>query len=135
MKPPIGFKVRARVTNDMLESRVEVVELGTIRRLAILNIGDAIADLEGAIVWIRPVKGSTPEQVATYAQLAREARAARVVVLPMAAEDAAAPLATVAATSDGETIRQNIEALLAEVQEQPDLVRKIVELALEEAGL
>lgn len=153
MKPPKNFKPkrlcefgecereaghvgRCAVWNDAaLDARVETVELPIARRLVVHRIGDAVADLEGAIVWVLPVKGSTPEQVATVAQLIREQRAARVVVLPLVTDDAAVAAEVVASGTGNETVRQIIDELLAEVQEQPELVRKIVELAVEEAGL
>jgi hypothetical protein len=135
MKAPA--RIRAKLESKKLtDPRVEVVRVRS-RPAHVVRIGDALKDLElqGAIVWVQPVRGSTPEQVAATVQQVRKAGAVRAIPLPLVAEDAPVPVSVHDSVQVQAGVRAVVEELLVEVTEQPIEVRAIVEQALSEAGL
>lgn len=130
----------AHKTSVGADRRVRVVKLDS-RSLLVLNIetvvefsaGTALA-VPGAVVWLKPMKGTTAEQMVAASELLKRQGAARVVQLPLEAEDVVVAKALVV---DGgfATARQVVESLLAEVKEQSDEVAVIVRRAMDEAGL
>lgn len=135
MKPPA--RIRAKLEQKkQADPRVEVVGIAT-RPVHLVRVGDKLKDLElnGAIAWVQPVRGTTAEEVAATVQQVRKAGAVRAVPLPLVVEDAAVPASVHDEVQVQAGVRAVVEELLAEVKEQPAEVRAIVELALSEVGL
>ena len=129
-----GPKPKAKSARESIV-KIDIVKIPG-RALRVLSPRGEVGDVDGAIVWVQPVLGDTPEQVSTFVAKVREAGAVRVVPLPRPTEAAAVPASVVETpTRANENLRVIVEELLSEVTEQPEMVRQIVEQAMSEAGL
>ncbi len=118
------------------QSKVREVRVKA-RSLRIRDMGsldeqpDAFAN---AIVWVKPIKGNTPEQVVFEVENLKKAGAVRVLPMPLEAEDAVVP--DEAKEQDfGSNVREVVSGLLHMVKEQKEEVEAIVEEALSGVGL
>lgn len=121
-----------------IPNKVKTVVLNS-RKLIRHRIGDTVDfnSFKDAIVWVQPVKGTTPEQLATTVESIKGFGAARVLPLALESTDAVVAAATVEELSRNSHVgvREAVEELLLEVKEQPKAVRDIVESVLSKVGL
>jgi hypothetical protein len=108
------------------------------RRVTIIRI-DAVRpglELKGALVWVRPKKETSPEELAAAIALVKKAGAARVLPMPLEAGDAAVPASAIERPAPAASkVREIVAAMLGELKEMKEEVTEIVEAAMAEAKL
>ncbi len=90
----------------------------------------------GAIIWVRPERGTTAEELALALKTLRDAGAVRVLGMPLEAEDAPVSAREIQKpTKASASVRAIVEAMIAEVTELQSEVRAILEDAMARAKL